>query len=356
MSDTFIRAIGYYIPGGRLTNNEVLERFAEENRDRFSEEELDYVLYGNQRKFEFLGVDTRAYCKEDEQDNIVSMSVKACMNAIEKSGLSIQEIDCIIFSGVSNPFREPSFAIVLAKHIGIESGDFFDINDTCNGFMKSMELASLYIKSGKYKNILIATSENPFEIGEGMGADFKVESSNEVDNRFTTLFVGCGAAAMVISAEGGQRKIIDYAERRESKDWDASLFTVPNVNIPPTRFGGKNKGFLTDARRVSSLIIKDMPEFVREKVREWNMDLNEIDLFIMHQLGNNVTFATLGQLGVSYDKAPVNTFREFGNMACANIPVNLAIAEERGFIKRGDSVLLLSSACGLSYSLIHIQW
>ena len=86
------------------------------------------------------------------------------------------------------------------------------------------------------------------------------------------------------------------------------------------------------------------------------MTIGDFDVLVMHQLGNNVTFATLDKLQVKHEISPINTFNECGNMASANIPVNLALLEEQGKVKKGDSVLLVSSACGLSFSLIHIEW
>ena len=79
------------------------------------------------------------------------MAVKAASGALDKAGMNVEQIDCIIASGVTNPFREPSFALVCAKLLGLPAGDYFDINDTCNGFMKSIDVATQYIKTGKYR-------------------------------------------------------------------------------------------------------------------------------------------------------------------------------------------------------------
>jgi 3-oxoacyl-[acyl-carrier-protein] synthase III len=64
----------------------------------------------------------------------------------------------------------------------------------------------------------------------------------------------------------------------------------------------------------------------------------------------------MDKLKADHAKAPVNTYRELGNMAMVNIPVNLGMLDRNGIVGRGDSVLLVSSSCGLSYALVHLVW
>ncbi|MBN1413072.1 MAG: hypothetical protein JW969_19690 [Spirochaetales bacterium] len=353
MNGITIKSLAHYIPEGRLTNEEVLENLRRSNEGTMGREDLELLLYGCGRKFDFLGIKTRSFCGHD--DNAVTMAVKAARSAMEKAGLQANAIDCLIAAGVSNPFREPSFALIIANSLNIRSGDFFDINDTCNGFLKSMDVACQYIKTGRHKNILLVASENPYELAEGFGIDYSLDGTKNADTRFSAFTVGCGAAAMVISADGPGMKIIDYLEKRETVHWNASLFTVPGVYLPDDEKKNKSPGVWTDARLVAAQIIKEIPGFIGEALDQWNMDIDGVDAIVMHQLGNNVTYATLELLHAPRGKVPVNTFGEFGNMASVNIPSNLSIAMDSGHVKKGDTVLLVGSACGLSYSIVRVQ-
>lgn len=354
MNEIFIKSAAYYIPEGRLTNEEVLDRVKQANEKHLSKDDLDLLLYGCGRKFDFLGIETRSNCPDGE--NAVTMAVAAGQSALRKAGLSADRIDCLLATGVGNPFREPSFATIIAKQLGVASADFFDINDTCNGFIKAMDVAAQYLKTGRHRNILIVTSENPYETASGLNIDYTMGSMNRVDNRFSTLTVGCGAAAMVLGTDGDGRRLANYEEKRETANWNASLFTVPGVFLPDEAHGCMSPGIWTDARLVSAQVIKEIPGFIIGALAKWNLTLDEIALILMHQLGNNVTYATLDLLHVERTKAPVNTFNECGNMASANIPINFCLAEERDHLKKGDNVLLVSSACGLSYALVHIEY
>jgi 3-oxoacyl-[acyl-carrier-protein] synthase-3 len=245
---------------------------------------------------------------------------------------------------------------MLARKLGIRHGDFFDINDTCNGFMKSIDIAGLYIGSGRYGNMLLVACESPYELKDILRLDITIDSPDALDSRLSGLIVGSGAAAMVLGANGDKGRISHYGEQRTSEDWDASILTLPGTAMPGAKYGDTITGFWSDGRLISSALIREMPMFVTNKLAEWGLDIGAIDLFIHHQLGNNVTFALMDKFKADHGKAPVNTFREYGNMATVNIPVNLAMADEQGLVEKGDSVLLLSSSCGLSYSITHIVW
>lgn len=350
-----IQSIGYSIPSGRLTNQEVLQRFQADNRDRFTPQEMEYILYGHLRKFEFLGIETRSCPHPGSNETTIGMAVDACRKALQSAHCSIEAIDCLICCGVSNPFREPSFALILARQLALD-GDYFDVNDTCNGFMKSMELASLYLRAGKYAKVLIVTSENPYETAAGLGIGYRVKERSTVDDTFAGLLVGSGAAALILGNSGPGAAIVGYEEKKYSTQWDASILTIPSVAFPTDSGFAPSCGFRADARLISSQIIKDMPPFILTTLAGWQKELHTIDYCILHQLGNNVTFALMDQMQIGHDKAPVNTFREFGNLACANIAVNCAIAQERQIFKKGDSILLMSMACGLTYGLMYIIW
>ncbi len=355
MKDIFIKSIGSYLPKGRLSNQDIMDKFKSDNNDTFNEKDMDFALYNLQRKFEFLGIETRSFCNND-QDHAINMAVMACKEALIKSDMIIDDIECIICSGICNPFREPSFSIILANQLGLYQGNFFDINDTCNGFLKSIDLATLHINTGKHNTVMVVTCETPYEYGSGAGYNYKVNTIEDIDNVLSSYYVGSGAAAMIISSNGNGKKIKSYVEKRSSSNWDLAFFTSPGVKLPPTRTERKNTIIWSNPRIVSSLILNEFPVFIKETVNSWNMQMDDFDLFFLHQLGNNVTFAILNQINVPYNKAPVNTFNEFGNMATANIPINLCKAEEKGLIKVGDNILLIGSACGLTYSLMHLEW
>jgi 3-oxoacyl-[acyl-carrier-protein] synthase III len=147
-----------------------------------------------------------------------------------------------------------------------------------------------------------------------------------------------------------------YEEEKNINNWDSTLFLNPFIKLENTRYKNKESGIWADGRCISSTIIKEMPDFIKERLKKWNLSNEKIDNVFIHQLGDNVTFATLRSLGIEKNKLPVNMFNEFGNLACANLPVALSIAKEKNILRKRDNILLFSSSCGISYSILHIKW
>jgi 3-oxoacyl-[acyl-carrier-protein] synthase-3 len=356
MDNVYIKSIGCYLPQSKLTNKDVIDKIKEDNKNIFSSEDLEFIAYSVNRKFEFLGIEQRAYSTDLLKDSYINMSINASKNAIEKAGLQNRDIDCVICSGVTNLFREPHFALILAHHLGIEKCDFFDVNDTCNGFMKSLEIARAFILSGKCKNVLLTCCESLHEIEKLLGLNYQCESVEEADFRLSGMIVGSGAAAMILSSSGNGKKVINYAEEKYTEEWDASVLNMKDFCIPGIEDNFIDSKFKANARLISQKILNNKPAFIERVLSKWNVNKDTIDKFIIHQLGDNITFGVFDKLKIPKEKVPITTFRNFGNIATVNIPLNLLLADEQGSLKKGDKVLLISSACGLSYSLLYLEW
>lgn len=357
MLNLTIRGLSHYIPAGRLTNEEIVELFAAHYLQGLPEGDLETLVYGSVRKLDFLEIRTRSASTSYAEDGSVQMAVKAAKGALDKAGMSIGEIDLLLFVGVCNPFREPSYSMLLAHELGMDRGNYFDINDTCNGFLKSFELADLYIQAGRCRHILVVTSENPLEILEASRYAGRVSSLEEADYKMNLLFAGAGAAAMVLSPDNGWKSVRSYGELRSHADWPLSMYVSPKIHMPMPRFNEMDFMSWADGRGIAANVIRDMPGFVQQFLMESGIQKEAVDYIFSHQLGRNITNALLNKLEVETDKVfPVNTFPECGNMGSANIPAGLSMADEQGLLKKGDSILLIGSACGLSYGAAHLVW
>jgi len=357
MHNISIAGLGCHIPGGKVTNDDILATVADANRTSLEADALDLLLYGCRRKFDFLGISTRSAPLAGSDDSFVSMAVRAARKALAARTDDCRDpVDCIIACGISNPFREPSAACIIARELGISPADHFDINDTCNGFLKAIELASLYIASGTCRTILVVTAENPPELANGLGMNLTVESVDEMDYRLSSCIIGSGAAAMLLCSDTGKHRIVRYRNRKETTHWDSSLIRIPGTSMPETKYGKPIDGFWADGRGTAAELISANPAFVAESLTQWNLTPSDISFVVLHQLGANITFAILDKLGIPHTKAPVNTFSECGNMGSVNIPANLALAQDRGLLHDGDRILLINSACGFTHAAALIEW
>ncbi len=356
MNNISIAGLSYYLPKGKVTNKEMLERIELANRESLSDDDRDILLYSCKRKFEFLGIKSRSAPLERDHDNFITMATRASQAAMKQASSEHESVECVIVCGISNPFKEPSAACIIAHELGLSEVDHFDINDTCNGFMKAIEISGLYIKSGIYHSILVVAAENPSELERGIGMNITVNSVEEMDYRLSNCIVGSAAAAAVITGETKKRCILHYKNRKANDNWDSSCVRIPHTEMPATKYKRSIDGFWADAPGMAAELIRENPIFVSSCLVEWGINRSDIAYAVIHQLGNNITFAILDKVGIPQDRARVHTFNECGNMGTVNIPINLAIADEKGFLQKDDLILLMNSACGYTHSAAIVQW
>lgn len=352
-----VAGIGSYVPEGRLTNEEIIKELIDDFGYHLKKEDKEFLSYSVQRKLEFLEIETRSFCAGFPEENSISMSVEASLNALNDAEMKAKDIDLIFFTGVCNPFHEPSYAMILAKQLGISEVNCFDIGDACNGFLKAFELSELYIQTGKAKRILIVTCESTLEILNQVRENLHVKTLEDADYKMNLLFAGTGAAAMIITENLGYRQIVSYEESRSSNEWDISFFVSPQIKLPAPYFNEMEFTTWGDGRKIAAKVIRDMPDFAADFLEQQKIEQQDIDYVFCHQLGRNITYAVLKKLSLDISNVfPINTFRECGNMGSANIPVSLDLAKKRNILKPKDSILLLGSSCGITYTAVHMIW
>lgn len=355
--DISIKSLSFYVPQGRLSNQSIIDKFIECNGSKLCKSDQEYLRYALNRKFNFLGIKSRSYSEDLSVDNSVSMGVKVAKDAIVKAGMQVLDIDLMIYAGVCNPFREPTFSNVIASQIGLEGKEYYDINDTCNGFIKAIDIASLYISTNRARNVLILTSECPQEFLDKVNNKMNLENVTMADYYMNYFLVGTGAAAVVLTKNEGERVLHSYSECRSAKNWDLSLLLLPEVALPMRKCNQNSIIVQSDGLKIASQIIKLLPTFVLSYMEHENIETTSIDYVFSHQMGRNTTYAVLKKLRLDdKNKFPISTFEDIGNLACANIPISLGMAMEQNILKKGDLILLLSSSCGLNVSALRMIW
>ena len=82
------------------------------------------------------------------------MGVKAAEIALDRAGISKDEIDLIIFATLSPDYYFPGCGVQVQDMMGIHTCPALDIRNQCSGFIYGISVADQFIKTGMYKNIL----------------------------------------------------------------------------------------------------------------------------------------------------------------------------------------------------------
>lgn len=282
------------------------------------------------------GIHTRYFA--DEHETTSFMAMKAARLALEDANMDAGDLDCIIAACAVMQQAMPGTGPLLQKELGLEKSGCaaFDVNSSCLSFLTALDIAHLYIQSGRYKNILIASSDIP-----SVGLDW-----NEPD--ICTSF-GDGAAAVIVSA-AAQNSVKSTRMETFSEGFDFCQIPAGGTKLHPSRFQEDllpHALFQMDGKAAFRLTNKIIQPFLDRLLKSANLMMSDIELLIPHQ----ASASALNHMRNKLDMTPerfFNIYAAHGNQVAASLPTALyeAITSER--LQRGDKVLLLGTAAGLS--------
>ena len=113
-----------------MSNKEIAERF------KINEEFIEKRTGIKQR-----------YFAEDE--TIEYMATKATLKLIEKTKINVQEIGLIIVATTSTNRLMPGISNYIQKELKIKCCICLDILSGCSGYINAVDIAQMYINSGK---------------------------------------------------------------------------------------------------------------------------------------------------------------------------------------------------------------
>jgi len=281
-----------------------------------------------------FGDQTRYRLKANE--SLLDLIDIAVNDALKSSTLKIEDIDCIV-GAMATPLQGiPCNAALIherfAKHLDIPA---LDINTTCTSFITALDTISYLIDGNRYKNVLIVSG------------DTASAALNPNEKESYELF--SDAATAFVVTKGEDEGIIYSAQRTWSEGAHDTEIAAGGGLIPAFKMNELNKEkyyFHMNGLKVLKLSAKRIPSFIDECLKESNISKEDIDIVIPHQASKalNMIMKKLGFEKNVY----VDNVSEYGNMISASIPYTLCRSIEEGKINRGDTILLIGTAAGLT--------
>ncbi|HJO92158.1 MAG TPA: hypothetical protein QF753_02050 [Victivallales bacterium] len=142
-----IKSTGAYIPTHRVKNEEIIEHFAKQNK------KVDGLLKS-------MDKEVRYFCENGETS--LSMGHEAALMALDRAGISRNDIDMIIFVSAQPEYLNPTTAMELRVLLKASNANVvFDMNDTCLGGVTAINVASKYLlSSDDISKVLIVIAQN----------------------------------------------------------------------------------------------------------------------------------------------------------------------------------------------------
>ncbi len=298
-----IEGVGIYLPNKRLTNFD-LEKMVDTSDE---------------------WITTRTGIKERriaENETTSYMAYRSALSAIERSGISKEDIDGIIVATLSPENQFPSTACLVQEKLGLKDIFAFDLSAACSGFLYGLEVAWSMISAGRAKRILLIGSE-------------KISGIVDWKDRSTCVLFGDGAASVILTNDEGSSDILASRIYSDGSLWE--LLYAPLC------------GYINmKGRELFKVAVRSMEEACRYVLDKAGLSPEDVDLVIPHQANIRIINSLAEKLNIPEEKVYTN-IHKYGNTSAASIPIALYEALEEGRLKRGDIVLLTAMGGGLTW-------
>lgn len=354
MFRTKIAGIGHYVPENVVTNDDLARHM--ETSDAWIQERT--------------GIQERRYA-EPHKESTSSLGLKAAEVAMERAGVTAEDIDFIIFATLSPDYYFPGCGVLLQRELGCKNIGALDIRNQCSGFIYGLSVADQFIKTGMYKNILLVGAEM-----HSFGLDFSTRGRN------VTVIFGDGAGAVVLQPSKDDKQGIysthlhsdgNHAEKlafinpgahggrhaKSEEEYDSFGYTDEQehggIFLTKKMWEEQNIYPNMDGQFVFKNAVRKMPEVVMEALTTNGYQPSDIDMLIPHQANLRISQFVQRVLKLNDDQV-YNNIHKYGNTTAASIPIALSEAWEAGKVKDGDLVCLTAFGSGFTWASALLRW
>lgn len=318
------------------------------NTSRVSNEEIEFRLNNTKRLLpagvleRLFGVKNRFYANAGTQCS--DLAAGAARSILEN--IDPKSIDCLIFAAASSDLIEPATANIVQVKLGL-SCPVFDLKNACNSFVSAMQIASSLIKSGEYNRVLITNGE----ILQN-AITFDIADNNELMKRLASFTLGDAGTAALLEASDDESGIIYHDMRSLGEYWELCVIPGGGSMFPQDCSKHFFEGKTTELRDV---FIREKGEMFEKCFRETGYTRDDIDHFFIHQVSKGMVKAMADDLNIPIEKLHC-IIEEYGNTAAASIPLSLDLAVKCGKLKKGQKVIIIGLAAGISMSVQLMIW
>ncbi len=325
---SYIKEIGVYLPGEPVDN----ETFARKYSGGFLHADMIRVLFGGQERF-----------LADKDVHTSDMAVMAANSFLKEEDKS--KIDLLIFASASADLIEPSTANIVQSKLGL-SCPVFDLKNACNSVVSALQVADAFIKNNIHKNILIVSGEKPSDT-----IRFHPSSKQDIKNNIAAISFGDGGCALWIAGTKEDRGLRFSRFLSMGEFWHLSTIrgggSMHPFDLEMNYFQGET------AKLIDVLQDSNAQAFANKCIKDGPWGKAEIDLLITHQVATHFYKSLAETLDFPLEKIH-QTFHKYGNTASTAIPIALHDAIQNGKAKRGDKIMLVGVAAGVSVGILFL--
>ncbi len=320
-----ITAVGGYVPDFVLTNK-ILETMVDTNDEWITTR---------------TGIKERRILK-GEGKGTSYLAIKAAEQLIEKRGIDPKDIELVIVATATPDMKAASTAAFTATSIGATNAWSFDLEAACSSFLYGMSVASSYIESGRYKNVLL------------IGAD-KNSSMINYEDRATCIIFGDGAGAVLFEPNEEGLGLQDEILRSDGGGREFLQAKYGGSSYPSTidAINNHEHQVFQDGKTVFKNAVFNMADVAERILNKNKLTNKDISWLVAHQANKRIIDATANRINLEEEKVMMN-IQKYGNTTSATLPLLLHDYENQ--LKKGDNLIFAAFGGGFTWGSIYFKW
>jgi 3-oxoacyl-[acyl-carrier-protein] synthase-3 len=318
-----ITGLGVAVPARTLTNAD-LEKMVDTSDEWITQR---------------TGIKERRIVAADQ--STASLAAQAARAALTEAGVAATDLDLILCATITPDMVFPATACFVHQELGARDIPAFDLSAACSGFIYGMAVADGFIRSGKYRRILVIGSES-------------LSRFTDYTDRTSCILFGDGAGAAVLEpAEDKNRGLLYSVLCADGAGWDYIYVPAGAARTPAThQTVDAHEHFIKmRGRDVYKFAVEKMQWLLGDCMAHCHLNPGDIDMVIPHQVNLRIITSAAEKFGLPMEKVYINIDR-YGNTSAASVAVGLHEARVSGRYKPGDLVMLLAFGAGLTWGSI----
>jgi len=283
-------------------------------------------------------------------------SVRAGRLALERSGVSPDEIGVLLHTSVSRDCLEPATAAFVHRQIGLpaEAG-FHDISNACLGFLNGMIATANMIEMGHIERGLIVAGESSRQLVESTIHDLLNNphlTKQQLKGAFASLTIGSAAVALVMAHASVSRtghRLVGGVVRAATQHHELCRGTAD------TGFeSGAAMLMSTDSETLLNAGCRLAGETWTRFLQTLGWSADSVDRCYTHQVGvahRDRLYETIGR----DPGRDFTTLETLGNVGSVSLPLTMATGMQRQPPHKAERIAMLGIGSGLSCIMLGTQ-
>lgn len=278
------------------------------------------------------GICQRHICEEETCTTLaIEAAEKAVAEAIEKEGITLEDIGVVVVASVTSEYNFPSTACLVQKALGLPKETMsFDIGAACSGFIYGLEVCrgllmarQTQVDAVRGKYVLLVGSEQLSRV-----LDFTDRSS--------CILFGDGAGAALLRLDDSL-----YAHRAWSDGNEEILFCKGA--------GAEKCKLQMEGQEVFKFAVRVLKQGLDTILEDAGLGIEDVDYVVCHQANKRIIEHVMKKYPGHEQKFYMN-IENYANTSGASIPIALDEMREQGLLQEGMRVVMVGFGAGFTWS------